>query len=113
MERKLEVEGKEYRFACNALTPRLYRAKFGRDLMLDLKKFGEDYTKDPYSVNYEPLENMAWIMLKAGSGPEVARENPEEWLATLDSPTTVYELVPDLMDIWRASQKTTAIPKKK
>lgn len=113
MQRAINCEGHELTFASNALMPRLYRFHFGKDVMMELKKFSDAYKKDPENLNYEVLENMAWLMLKLGSGDEVARETPEAWLATLESPTAVYELAPELMDLWAASQKTTAIPKKK
>lgn len=113
MNKEFEIEGQKHNFSCNALMPRLYRAKFGSDLMADLKRFGDDYKNDPASVNYEVLENMAWLMLKLGSGEEVAMQTPEDWLATLENPTAIYELAPSLMELWASSQKTTAIPKKK
>lgn len=113
MQRAINLEGQELTFASNALMPRLYRFHFGKDIMVELKKFGDAYKKDPNDLNYEVLENMAWLMLKLGSGPDVARETPEAWLATLESPMAVYELAPALMDLWAASQQTTAKPKKK
>lgn len=113
MQRVINFNGRELTFASNALMPRLYRYHFGKDVMVELKRFGDAYQKDPDSLNYEVLENMAWLMLKLGSGEEVSRETPEAWLATLESPTAVYELAPELMDLWAASQKTTAVPKKK
>lgn len=113
MKRTLTFEGKTADFACNALMPRLYRYHFGKDVMVELQRFSEAYKKDPGSVNYEVLENLAWLMLKIGSGDEVAKETPEDWLAELESPSTVYELAPELMEIWASSQKTTATPKKK
>ena len=39
------IEGKEYTFASSALLPKLYRVKFGRDMIADVTKLKSDSTK--------------------------------------------------------------------
>lgn len=49
MERTITVDGKEVKMRASALIPRLYRFKFGRDMIRDLaqlKKNFEAVTKD-------------------------------------------------------------------
>ena len=95
----------------NALLPRLYRKEFGRDLMMDMRKLSDRYQADPDNIDTEVLENVTWLMLKAG-GNDVG-SSVEEWLGGLDDILTVYLAMPEVVDLWVGSQKTTSKPKKK
>lgn len=111
MQKIIDLEGKQVKLVSNALLPRLYRFHFGTDILMDLQKFQDSYKKDPQSVDFTPMENLAWLMLKEG-GEEVG-ETPEEWLRTLDDLSSVYALTGAALSLWEQSQKTTAKPKKK
>lgn len=111
MQKILNLEGEEVKAVSNALIPRLYRFHFGKDVIMELQRFRDAYAKDPLSVDFTPLENLTWLMLKQGG--ENVGEQPEEWLATLESPLSVYELSAEIMDLWMQSQKVTSTPKKK
>ena len=43
--KKIEIDGKEVTFKASAAVPRLYRIKFGRDIMQDLAKLAAAYEK--------------------------------------------------------------------
>lgn len=45
MEKTINIDGKEVRLRATAAVPRLYRIKFGRDIMQDLSKFSDAYEK--------------------------------------------------------------------
>lgn len=111
MQKTLTLEGNQVTAVSNALLPRLYRVHFGTDILMDLQNFQKEYQKDPQAVDFTPLENLTWLMLKEG-GEEVG-ESPEEWLRTIDSPFSVYELGAEILQLWRQSQMTTSKPKKK
>lgn len=111
MKKTFDVEGRQMTAACNGLLPKLYRFNFGRDIMMDLKKFHDGAKKDPESVDMTPLENLTWLMFKEG-GEDVG-ETPDEWLRTLEDPASVYILSQDMLALWQQSQRTTATPKKK
>lgn len=111
MQKIIDLEGKEVKLVANALLPRLYRFHFGTDILMDLQKFQNDYKKDPQTVDFTPMENLAWLMLKEG-GEDVG-ETPEEWLRTLDDLTSVYALAGAALALWEQSQKAVAKPKKK
>lgn len=112
MDKKVTIGGREQTLRNNALLPRKYRHFFGRDLISDMnalvKKFkasnGEEF-------NTEVLENLTWLMLRE-AGEEVGA-NPDEWLASLDSAVEVYELLPEVIELWGAGVQTTSVPKKK
>lgn len=95
----------------NALLPRTYRHTFGRDLVVDMQNLAKKYKENPEDLNTEVLENITWLMLKAGG--EQVGENPEEWLASLDDAFAVYEVIEDVVNLWVEGRKTTSKPKKK
>lgn len=45
MEKTINIDGKEVRLRATAAVPRLYRIKFGRDIMQDLSKLSDAYEK--------------------------------------------------------------------
>ena len=68
IERTIEISGKQVPFRSSATVPRLYRAKFKRDIFKDLTKLEKSYTKrteDGDELQIEDLEifeNVAYIM---------------------------------------------------
>lgn len=118
IEKKVTIEGREYTFRSSALLPRIYRAKFGRDMVKDMrtlaKAFKETQGDEDKMLDYTDLEifeNLAWLMLKY-AGEQVG-ETPEEWLENLDGAFSVYEAFPVIMELWHLENKTTSVPKKK
>ena len=111
MKKTINIAGQEMTIESNALLPRLYRKEFGRDLMIDMRRLSENYQADPDNMNTEVLENVTWLMLKA-AGNDVG-DSVDEWLASLDDILTVYLALPEVVDLWVGSQKTTSKPKKK
>lgn len=45
IERKVEIDGKTVRMRASALIPRLYRARFGRDMIADMMQLRKAYAK--------------------------------------------------------------------
>lgn len=111
MKKTINIAGQDLVIESNALLPRLYRKEFGRDLMVDMRKLAERYQADPDNIDTEVLENVTWLMLKAG-GNDVG-DSVDEWLASLDDILTVYTAMTDVVELWAGSQKTTSRPKKK
>ena len=135
MRKTITMDGKEVQIEANALLPRLYRKEFGRDLMTDMRKLldsvrisGEALKKarkdpdglaaeliaDPAaldSIDLSVMENITYLMLRS-AGEEVG-SNVEEWLASLEDSMAIYTAMPDVIEVWTASQKTTSKTKKK
>lgn len=120
MERTVEIGGKEYRMRATALTPKLYRHRFGRDMIRDMSGLIKAYNERQGSENNEEsdlkvldhlevFENIAWLFMK-DAGEEVG-ENPDEWLDSLDGIFSVYEAMPAIIELWFGNQKTTSTPK--
>ena len=127
MERTVTVGGKEVRMRASALIPRLYRYKFGRDMISDMRQLQKSYAKAlslPKNATEEEkqdaqmsvldltiFENVAWLMARQAD-PSVPAD-PDEWLDTIEGVFSVYEILPVILELWNANQATTSVPRKK
>ena len=118
MERIIEIGGKEVRMRASALIPRLYRATFGRDMIVDMRKLvkafvdvSNDEDKQFDVLDLTIFENVAWAMAKQGD-PDIPN-NPDEWLDSIDGMFDIYEILPEIIELWVDTNKTTSSPKKK
>ena len=127
MEKTISVGGKDVRMRASALIPRLYRYKFRRDMIADMRKLEKDFKKAtnlPDDATEEEIkdaelsvldltifENVAWLMIK-NAGEDIS-DNPDEWLDTIDGVFSVYEVLPQILEMWEANLATTSVPRKK
>ena len=44
--------------------------------------------------------------------PIVIPDSPDEWLDSLEGIFSVYEILPEILDLWGDSNKTTSVAKK-
>lgn len=126
MTKTAVIGGKEYRMRASALTPRLYRAYFKRDLIRDMQGLISVYNKviqipesaaqeekDAASMelldHLEVFENTAWLFCKEAG--EKTGESPEEWLDSIDGVFSIYEAMPVILELWTEQQVTTSKPK--
>lgn len=138
-EKVILIDGKEVGFRATALTPRIYRHKMGRDIIRDmnqlkksydravksqnLKKPGEDATEQELAeyeeavkeaqlsvLDLEIFENVAFVMARMhdSSVPETV----EKWLDGFGT-FSIYEILPEILQLWDLNQETTSKPKKK
>ena len=76
------------------------------------KSFKKAQDGDPLSaVDLTIFENVAWLFLKQG-GEDVGN-NPDEWLDSIKGVFSVYEVFPEMLELWQLNLQTTATPKKK
>lgn len=116
VKRNIEIDGKEVAFKASAAIPRIYRLKFGRDIYRDLasleKSVGEneegESNLDLFSL--EMFENIAYIMAKHAD-PSIP-DSPEEWLDEFNT-FSIYQILPQLIELWGLNVKTDAEAKKK
>lgn len=117
MERIVNIDGKELKMRASALVPKLYRFHFGRDIIQDMKDLAEAYKKNqadgtPFELkDLGVFENVAWLFLKLG-GEDVGT-TADEWLDSLDSVFSVYEVMPTILELWSGNLVQTSKPKKK
>ena len=139
MTRAVEIDGKTVTLRTSALVPRMYRHLIGRDIVSDMQQLrtafrraqsakdsgasDDDQNAAALSVlDLEIFENVAWVMLKHGAemqdgvlknGEMLVGRSPDEWLENLDGMFSVYEVLPIILELWDANQKTTSVPAKK
>lgn len=127
MERTVQIDGKAVRMRASALIPRLYRYKFGRDIVADMNTLRRNYKKameaakggseeeirdsQLSALDLEIFENVAWLMIRH-AGEEIP-DSPDEWLDGIDGVFSVYEVLPVILDLWGENFRTTSVPKKK
>ena len=116
MTRNITIDEKEVAFKASAAIPRIYRLKFGRDIYRDLaaleKNVGENEEGKSRLdlVSLEMFENIAYIMAKHAD-PTIPN-TPEEWLDEFNT-FSIYQILPQLIDLWGLNVKTDAEAKKK
>ena len=115
IERVITICGQEVPFRASASTPRLYRAKFKRDIFRDLTKLEGAYSKrteDGDELQIEDLEifeNLAYIMaLQADSS------NPStiDQLLDLFYMLSIYQVLPQILELWGDNLMTDVAAKK-
>lgn len=117
MEKVIEIDGKAVKFRATAAIPRLYRIKFGRDIIQDMKAVHDAMKKAergeaPIPAQMlEVFENVSYLMAKHAN-PDLEAKSVEEWLDGFDT-FSIYVVFPQLFDLWRANNTTIANAKKK
>lgn len=114
IEKKIQIDGRLVPFRASAAVPRLYRFKFGRDIFRDLMKLGQTVNMaapgDIPINDLEMFENAAYIMAKHADPGQP--DTPEEWLDQFDV-FSIYEVLPELLDLWKLNIETDVEAKKK
>ena len=126
MDKIIQIDGKEVGFRANALTPRIYRHKIGRDIIQDINilrksinkanSLPKDATEEQVKefqlsiLDLEIFENVSYVMAKQYN-PDIPN-TVEEWLENF-SCFFIYEILPEILSLWGLNQKTTAKSKKK
>ena len=115
MIKQIEIDGKQVSFKASAAIPRIYRMKFQRDIYKDLKALEksigdnseEGSNLDIFSL--EMFENIAFVMAKhADAG---IPNTPEEWLDGFNT-FSIYQVLPQLIELWGLNVQTDVEAKK-
>ena len=104
IQKTVTICGKEVCFRSSASVPRLYRAKFGRDIFKDLSKLekayrekGSEETSTMEIEDLEIFENVAYIM--AFHADPTIPKTIDEWLEEFDM-FSIYEILPEILELW-------------
>ena len=114
--KKIDIDGQEVAFKASAAIPRIYRLKFQRDIYKDLRSLEKSIgDEDPENSNLdmfslEMFENIAFIMAKHAD-PSIP-DTPEEWLDNFNT-FSIYQVLPQLIELWGLNVKTDVESKKK
>ena len=115
IERTIEISGKQVPFRSSATVPRLYRAKFKRDIFKDLTKLEKSYSKrtaegDELQIDdLEIFENVAYIMAYHAD-PSIPK-TIEEWLDQFEM-FSIYQVLPQILELWGENLMTDVKAKK-
>ena len=115
IERTIEISGKQVPFRSSATVPRLYRAKFKRDIFKDLTKLEKSYSKraaegDELQIDdLEIFENVAYIMAYHAD-PSIPK-TIEEWLDQFEM-FSIYQVLPQILELWGENLMTDVQAKK-
>ena len=115
IERVITICGQQVPFRASATTPRLYRAKFRRDIFRDLTKLEGAYSKrteDGDELQIEDLEifeNLAYIMALQAD-PSIPA-TIDEWLDRFDI-FSIYQVLPQILELWGENLMTEVEAKK-
>ena len=115
MIKQIEIDGKQVSFKASAAIPRIYRMKFQRDIYKDLKAFEksivdnseESSNLDMFSL--EMFENIAFVMAKHADAS--IPNTPEEWLDGFNT-FSIYQVLPQLIELWGLNVQTDVEAKK-
>ncbi len=116
IRKEIKVDGRLVPFKASAAIPRMYRLKFGRDIIGDMQYVAASLEKNrdnDVSIPMDALtmfENMAFIMAKHAD-PEIT-DSPDEWLEEFDT-LSIYEIFPQILELWGLNTATTSESKKK
>ena len=109
IKREIEICGKLVPFRSSATVPRLYRAKFKRDIFKDLSKLESSYkgnteNGDVFQIeDLEIFENVAYVMAYHADNSIPADIN--EWLDQFEM-FSIYEILPQLLELWGDNMMT-------
>ena len=108
IKREIEICGKMVPFRSSATIPRLYRAKFKRDIVKDLARLEKSYSgkQDGAEFQIEDLEifeNVAYVMAYHADNSIPADIN--EWLDQFEM-FSIYEILPQLLELWGDNMMT-------
>lgn len=112
MEKTICISGIDVPFKATAGTIRRYRAKFQKDLILDMQELqrqassGLELTADALLT----FEDVAYIMAKQAD-PTIP-DDPDEWLDRFEM-FSIYHVLPELVTLWGLSVQTLENSKKK
>ena len=113
IQKSISIDGKNVLFKASAAVPRLYRLKFRRDIFKDFIALEQSVQENTSGITIDSLElfeNIAYIMAKHVD-PNGVPENPDDWLENFNT-FSIYEILPQLMDLWGLNIETQSESKK-
>ena len=117
METEILIDGKRIKFRATAAVPRLYRIKFRRDIIQDMKvvqKAMERKDRDSENIPPEALqlfEDMSYTTAKHAAKHQVP-EPPDPRLDGFNT-FSIYLIFPVIRSLWEGNVESLAEAKKK
>lgn len=115
IKKNVKIDEVEVPFKASAAIPRLYRLKFGRDIYRDFASLQKNVRKNDEEnsgldiESLEVFENIAYIMAKHADSS--VPNDPDEWLEQFNT-FSIYEILPQLIELWGLNTATQIESKK-
>ena len=114
IQKTVTISGHEVAFRSSATVPRLYRAKFKRDIFKDLSRLEASVKRKSADGSFEIedleiFENVAYIM--AFHADNTIPNSIEEWLDQFEM-FSIYEVLPEILELWGQNLMTDVNAKK-
>lgn len=115
LRKVINIGDQKVTFSSSASIPRLYRAKFKRDIFKDLSKLEKSYNstqkdKNEFEIDdLEVFENVAYIM--AYHADHSIPDSIDEWLDQFEM-FSIYEILPEILELWGTNLVTDVESKK-
>ena len=114
LQKTVKIGDKEVCFRSSATIPRLYRAKFKRDIFKDLSRLESSVKNKKADGSFEIedleiFENVAYIM--AYHADHTIPEDIDTWLDQFEM-FSIYEVLPEILDLWGSNLITDVNAKK-
>lgn len=110
IEKTIDVGGRKVAFKSSAAIPRLYRARFKRDIFADLMRLEKSMSKAEEggdagfeAADLEIFENVAYVMA-LHADPSVPK-NIDEWLEQFEM-FSIYQVLPEILSLWGENMAT-------
>lgn len=114
LQKTVTISGHEVAFRSSATVPRLYRAKFKRDIFKDLSRLEASVKRNSADGSFEIedleiFENVAYIM--AYHADNTIPNSIDEWLDQFEM-FSIYEVLPEILELWGQNLITDVNAKK-
>ena len=114
IQKTVTISGHEVSFRSSATVPRLYRAKFKRDIFKDLSRLEASVKRKSADGSFEIedleiFENVAYIMA-FHADPSIPK-TIDEWLDQFDM-FSIYQVLPEILTLWGENLITDVEAKK-
>jgi hypothetical protein len=112
MEKNIVIDGREVPFKASGATPRIYRRMFGKDIFADMQSLSSQIAKSGGQLNVESLEvfeNVMYCMAKQAD-PDIP--DVDAWMDQFEF-MSIYDVMPQIIELWNLNERQTAVPKKK
>lgn len=121
MIKDIVIGDKTVKMKATAGTPRLYRITFKRDIFKDMESLQKNFneSKEMPIEDLTIFENVAYIMAKQADFDESGArlhnipDTADDWLDGFDGIFSIYEALPQILELWGDNIVTMSESKKK
>lgn len=111
MKKTITIDGIEIEMKASALTPYLFKEKFGGDLLTEMQNISNVAKDGRVSESViDPLQKCAYIMAKQAN--QDLTDEYDEWLDQF-SMFGIIQAMPQITELWGNNLKGTSVSKKK